>query len=223
VPAPEAPAPSLIHELLNLEFSDRYITPRGLNVQNRGLVIQPLALLFFDCYSSKEGVINDVSLVIGDWNSVHTAIAKSGPRPGHWNEPDPTAGLNIKFLKDWVFEFAYTAFVSEVDAFSTSQNADLKLRYHDKFFKDFSINPYFETFIKTSNKATVVFDRSTSRRGYYFQLGIDPGSVFEAISLTIDFPTYINLPDRDFYQAANSKGSSSTIGLFSTEVRGTVP
>jgi hypothetical protein len=222
-PPLEVTPPSLIHGLINLEFSDHYITPRGLDVQNKGLVIQPLVLLFFDVYSSKTNVINDVSLMIGDWNSVHTAIAGSGPKPGHWNETDPTTGLSITFLKDWQFEAAYTAFVSEVDAFSTSQNVDLKLRYHDKFLGGFSINPYAEFFLETSNKATVVFDKATSKRGYYFQLGIDPAYAFKTIPLTLDFPTYVNFPDQNFYQAANGSGSSSTIGLFTTEFRATVP
>src|ERR1700722_17657392 len=78
-PAPplEAPPPSLIHGLTNMELSNAYITPRGLDVQNKGLVIPPLFLLFFDLYSSKQGPINDVTLTLGDWNSVHTADRKS--------------------------------------------------------------------------------------------------------------------------------------------------
>ena len=213
-PAPlqEAPPPSLIHGLVNLEFSNAYITPRGLDVQNKGLVIQPLFLLFFDLYSSKDNFINDVSLTIGDWNSVHTAIVGSGPKPGHWNETDPLTGLTVKFLKDFQFDAFYTAFVSQVDAFDTSQNVDLKLTYHDKFFsnklvKGFSINPYFEMFIETSNKATVELNKATSKRGYYFQLGVDPTYAFANIPLTLEFPTYVNFPSDNFYQNFAGNGS----------------
>ena len=45
-PIQEAPPPSLIHGLINFELSNAYITPRGLDVQNKGLVIQPLFLPF---------------------------------------------------------------------------------------------------------------------------------------------------------------------------------
>ena len=92
------------------------------DVQNKGLVLQPLFLLFFDLYSSKQNFINDVSLTIGDWNSVHTAIAGSGPKPGHWNETDVLTGLTVKFFKDLQFDAFYTGFFSQVDAFETSQN-----------------------------------------------------------------------------------------------------
>jgi hypothetical protein len=230
VPAPplEAPPQSLIHGLINLELSNAYITPRGLDVQNKGLVIQPLLLLFFDLYSSKQGPINDVTLTLGDWNSVHTATAGSGPNPGHWNESDPLSGLTVKFLNDLQFDAFYTAFVSEVDAFKTSQNLDLKFTYHDKFFsnrwaKGFSLNPYVEFFLETSEKATVVLDPSTSRRGFYFQLGADPTYAFGNIPLTLEFPTYVNFPNKDFYQNFAGNGSVSTLGLVTTELKGTVP
>ncbi|HKM58397.1 MAG TPA: hypothetical protein VJX28_06600 [Chthoniobacterales bacterium] len=57
-----------------------------------------------------------MSLTIGDWNSVHTVIAGSGPKPGHWNETDPL-GLTIKFFKDLQFDAFYTAFVSPLLVF----------------------------------------------------------------------------------------------------------
>ena len=227
-PLPEAPPQSLIHGLINVDLSNAYITPRGLDVQNKGLVIQPLLLLFFDLYSSKQNPITDVTLTIGDWNSVHTAIVGSGPKPGHWNETDPLTGLTVKFFKDLQFDAFFTAFVSEVDAFKTSTNVDLKLTYHDKVLNNklvrgLSINPYFEMFIETSNKATVVLNKATSKRGYYFQLGVDPTYAFENFPLAIELPTYVNFPSDNFYQNFSGKGSVSTIGLFSTELKGTVP
>jgi hypothetical protein len=87
-----------------------------------------------------------------------------------------------------------SAFVSQVDAFETSQNVDLKLTYHDRFLgnklvKGFSINAYFEMFIETSNKATVVLDKATSQRGYYFQLGVDPTYAFGNMPLTLNSRT----------------------------------
>jgi hypothetical protein len=41
-------------------------------------------------------------------------------------------------------------------------------------------------FIETSNKATVVLDKATSQRGYYFQLGVDPTYAFDNLPLTIE-------------------------------------
>jgi hypothetical protein len=78
-------------------------------------------------------------------------------------------------------------------------------------------------FIETSNKATVVLDKATSQRGYYFQLGVDPTYAFDNLPLTIELPTYVNFPSDIFYQRFNGKGGVSTIGLFTTELKGTVP
>ena len=68
------------HVLLQLDFSDHYITPRGLNVENEGLVFQPLFLVFWDLYSNKSGYLKDVSLTTGVWNSIHSN--ESGADPG---------------------------------------------------------------------------------------------------------------------------------------------
>ncbi|MDB6174173.1 MAG: hypothetical protein JWL59_3484 [Chthoniobacteraceae bacterium] len=98
----DEPFGGAIHGLLNLEFSDHYITPRGLVVENQELVFQPLLLLFWDLYSPKEGFLNDITLTTGVWNSWHTR--KSGATPRRWNEIDPIVGLT--------FRFAYPIFFS---------------------------------------------------------------------------------------------------------------
>src|SRR5581483_6831994 len=100
-PEPE----SRVHVLLNLEFSDHYITPRGLDVENQGVVFQPLALILWDLYSSKSGFLNDVTLTTGVWNSWHTH--KSGVNPGEWNEIDPITGLTFKVANDFSFDAFY--------------------------------------------------------------------------------------------------------------------
>jgi hypothetical protein len=89
--------------------------------------------------------------------------------------------------------------------------------------KGLSLNPYFEMFIETSNKATVALDQATVKRGYYFQVGADPTFAFGNIPLTLELPTYVNFPSDNFYQNFAGKGSSSTLGLVTTELKGTVP
>src|SRR5262245_56288918 len=64
--APTEAPPSRVHALLNFEFSDKYLTPRGMIVQNQGLVFQQLTLGFFNLYKD-ETFVNDVTLVGGVW------------------------------------------------------------------------------------------------------------------------------------------------------------
>ena len=60
--APEPP--SRVHALLQLDFSDHYVT-RQMDVENEGLVFQPLFLAFWDLYSSKTGFLENVTLTTG--------------------------------------------------------------------------------------------------------------------------------------------------------------
>jgi len=138
------PSSSWVHALLKLDFSDHYITPRGLNVENQGLVFQPLFLVFWNLYSNPDGFLNDVTLTTGVWSSFHSR--ESGPDEGNWNEFDPIAGLGFKFAKYWSFDVNYTAFESMVSAYPTSQHLELKLG----------------------------FNAATSSESYYFTIGMTP-------------------------------------------------
>src|SRR5882724_12490020 len=69
--ADDAAPASRTHALLNLEFSDHYLTPRGMNVQNSGLVFQPLVLGLFNLYSG-DSFVNNVTMVAGVWNCFGT-------------------------------------------------------------------------------------------------------------------------------------------------------
>ncbi len=217
---PEAP-PSLIHGLINLELSDHYITPRGLDVENQGLIFQPLVLIFWDLYSSKTGFLNDVTLTTGVWNSWHTHA--SGADKGEWNEIDPTVGLTFKFAKDFQFDAFYTAFKSQTNSYETSTNLDLKLTYHDHFMGDFSINPYVEWFKEIAEKATVAFDYSKAPESYYFSIGIDPTYSSKACPVKVELPTFINLVDNGFYQKFDGSHGGSGLAVFSTELKVSMP
>src|SRR6202165_2068297 len=94
-PAP----PSRTDALINFEFSDKYLTPRGMIVHDSGLTFQMLVLGLVNLYKGNT-FINDVTLVPGIWNdfsssgvSVHAPFGSS-PKT-HWVEIDPIAGLSI--------------------------------------------------------------------------------------------------------------------------------
>lgn len=220
----DEPLGSKITGLLNFEFGTNYITPRGLNVEDKGLVIQPLALLFFDLYSSKDGMLTDASLTAGVWNDFNTYTKNAGgTHPGTWNEIDFTAGLTLKGFHGFQLDTFYTSFTSQVDAYPTSTNLDFKLTYHDSFIKGFSFNPYVEYFQEITQKATVDLDPAASRRSFYFAAGFDPTYAFKTIPLTLELPTFANFCGSHFYQRFDGSGGGSGFALISTELKGTVP
>jgi len=206
--------------LFQSDFSDHYITPRGLNMENAGLVYQPLLLTFWDLYSDKGGVLTDVSLTAGFWNSFHTE--KSGAEPSHWNEFDPILGLTFSFYDFLKFETNYTAFDSMTDSYPTSQHLELKLKLDDsKWLGDFALNPYVAYWLELDNKATVTFNEASSDESYYFTLGINPSC--KAGPVKIELPTYINLCGDNFYQQFDGSGGGSGLAVFGTEIKASTP
>lgn len=212
-----------LHVFIQNEFSDKYLTPRGLLVENQGVIWQPLAILLVDLYSADKGVLTDVTLAPGNWASVHSH--RGGPQQRNWNEDDPFVGLNLKFFKDLELDTTYTAFVSENGSFPTSTNLDIKLTYHDHFVEGFSLNPYVEFFDELTNKATFVLVPATSKKGYYFVFGADPTYTVKTpyVPVTFELPTFISLVSKDFYQQASGAGGGSGVGVFSTELKASVP
>ncbi|MEN3939875.1 hypothetical protein WJU23_01170 [Prosthecobacter sp. SYSU 5D2] len=221
-PVIEPPPSPWLHALLKVDVSDHYITPRGLNIENQGLIIQPLFLIFSNLYSNPDGFINDVTLTTGVWTSIHTR--SSGPEDGNWNEVDPIAGLAFKFAKYWQFDVNYTAFESMVSAFPTSHHLELKLSFNDAAYtgnKTFSINPYVAFWKELSDKATVRFNADTSSESHYFTLGMTP--TIDLKKVKFEFPTFFNYTDNDFYQQFDGTGGGSGIAVIRTGIQATVP
>ncbi len=224
-PAPKAvvetkPPESRLHALLQLDFSDHYITPRGLNVENEGMIFQPLFLVFLDLYSNPGGFISDVSLTGGIWNSFHTH--ESGKDPGHWNELDPILGLTFKFGDSWKLDTTFTCFDSMVDSYPTSTHFEAKLSFDDsKYLGAFALHPWVAFWQELDEKATVVFNPATSDSTFYFTLGINPS--FNVGKVKFEFPTFINLVDGDFYQQFDGSGGGSGLAVFCTEVKASLP
>ena len=89
--------------------------------------------------------------------------------------------------------------------------------------KAFRLTRMWNFFLKPARRPLLYWIHPRSRRGYYFQVGADPTYAFGNIPLTLEFPTYVNFPNKDFYQNFAGTGSVSTLGLVTTELKGTVP
>lgn len=221
--------------LLNFEFSDKYVTPRGQIVRDKGLTIQPLLLAFIDLYKSDKTFINDFKIVGGIWNDFGTAaVAKHAPfgsKPEtHYTESDPVFGISTTFLKNFTFEATYTAFIEQIEDIGTSHHVFLKLSADDSdWLKAFALHPYFMWWRELDGKATpadVPFLISGRKNppgpSYYFELGISPGYTFKQLGdLRLDLPCRVMFPGSDFY--GEFYHSSSTVGLFEVGAKLTYP
>ncbi|HEY5706279.1 MAG TPA: hypothetical protein VIS96_11960 [Terrimicrobiaceae bacterium] len=217
IPVEEA---SIFHVLIQNQFSNYYITPRGLIVQDEGLVWQSLALVFAEIYKgSPKAFINHVGLTVGVWNSVHSKGDPLASTTPHWNEFDFIAGADVTFLKDVNFSLTYLLFVSPNDAYESPNNLELALKYSDHFLEGvtpwgkLSINPYAKLFIELENKATV----SATSSSFNFELGLIPKYVLNGYPLAIELPSFITLPGAQFYS------EPGVPGLITTGVKVTAP
>jgi hypothetical protein len=213
--------PSRLHLLLQVEATDHYITPRALDVVDRGVSFQPLTVVMLDVYRNKDGFLSNVQLWGSYWNDV--GIQKYGAVPGYWNEIDFAGGVDFKFGKGFDLNISYSSFHSETSSYSTNGHFETTLAYHDSFMGPFSINPNVWFFDEVHKEATVQFNYSNSRQTFYFAPGIDPTYKFDPFPLTVELPTYVTLIHSGFYQLTNGAQSSGGVGVFSTGYKFSVP
>jgi hypothetical protein len=233
--ADDAPPPSKVHALVDFQFANEYVTPRGMLVRDQGLTVQPLFLGFVSLYQG-DSFINSLTFIPGIWNDLGThSIAVNAPYNSKpttpWTEVDPIAGIEIGFAKHLTLDATYTAFVEQILDIGTSQHFDTKLSFDDSsYFKGFGFHPYLEYWQELSGKATdadvpfEVFHNKGPGPGssYYFQVGIDPTYTFTKLgSLKLEVPVDVLLPNSDFY--GQYYASASTVGLVAAGLKGTVP
>jgi hypothetical protein len=231
----------LFDVLLNVEFADKYVTPRGQIVRDRGLTIQPLALIFLNAYKG-DGFINSFTIVAGAWSDFGTSLVSKRGNPAtpypktNWSEFDPIYGISVGFAKRFKLDVTYTAFVERYHDIDTSHHLETKLSFDDSdFLKAFALHPYASYWQELSGKSTAadvgeaVFGPSTKSgnhpnpgSSFYFEIGIDPGYTFANFGdLKIEAPCHIMLADDRFF--GNYFGSSSTLALWEAGLKASIP
>ncbi len=208
-----------VNGLMSFDFATDYITPRGLHVEDEGLVTQPLLLVFWKLRSAPKATVTDITLTTGVWNSFHSV--KSGVNPSRWNEVDPILSATVKFRKGFTVDVGTTAFYTPTDSYQTSAHADFKLTYNDTALKGLTINPYVAYWIELQNKATVMFDPATSSEGSYLTLGVTP--TFGLGKATVDVGTYANFVSADFYQQFDGSDGGSGLAVVSVAPKISLP
>ncbi len=229
-----------VNLLLNVEFSDKYVTPRGQIVRDKGLTIQPLLLAFLTLYEG-EGFISSFKFIGGVWADYGTSgVSKNAPYGSqpetYYTEIDPIFGVSFGLGKVATLSVTYTAFVEQILDIETSHHLEVKLALDDsKWLGAFALNPYVLYWKELDGKSTAaqvpyaVFGPSPNgggseapSEGYYFEVGISPGfTIKPANDLEIEFPCRVLLPSEDFY--GEWYESSETVGLYEVGVKASMP
>lgn len=217
--APEAPN---IHGFFSSPFKTAYVTPRGLVVQDKGLVWQPVVGLVFPL--GDLGPIKHLTFVGGIWNSVDTA--EHDAFVGPWDEMDVFATLSGSVGDVFSLALTYSPWNSPPHAFHTEHNVDLKVAYDDSKLwgtSGFALNPYVDGFWAVAGDSTVILGRHGGTG--YFEPGIVPTFTFKSIPqypLTISVPIYTQIGPSSYWDAHHTF-SNSILGLVSGSVNVSVP
>lgn len=214
------PPPSRTHALVNFEFSDKYLTPRGMIVQNEGLVFQNLVLGFFNLYGSDSF---SATLVGGVWNCFGSSkLADNSGNPTSWYEIDPIAGVSFGLGKNVTLDVTYTAFNMQIFNIPFSEHLETKLSFNDsEYLKGFALHPYISMWNELHNKAVANTDGARADESFYFDIGIAPSWSCSKTGLKLEAPCRILIAESDFY--GTGAGSHSTVGLYELGVKATIP
>jgi hypothetical protein len=229
-----------VNLLVNVEFSDSYVTPRGQVVRDNGLTIQPLLLAFLNLYEG-DGFISSFKFVGGVWNDFGTkAVSEHAPFGSepktHYTEIDPILGVSVGFAKTATLSVTYTSFVEQILDITTSHHLETKLALDDsKWLGPFALHPYALFWKELEGKSTAatvpyaVFgpspftgSKSAPGEGYYFEFGVAPSYTIKPLAdLKLEAPCRILLPSDDFY--GEWYHNSSTVGLYELGVKASLP
>lgn len=222
--ADDAPPPSRVHALLNLEFADKYLTPRGMLVQEKGLTMQALFLAFVNVYQgAPEDAINSITLIPGVWNdyatspvATHLAAGSSGT---DWIEYDPILGVEVGLAKHFTLDVTYTQFAMQILDIGTSEHLETKLAYDDSgLLGAFALHPYVSYWKELTNKATAAANFHVPP-SYYFEVGIAPSTTVGQTK--VELPIRALIPSDEFY--GETFASKSTVALWEVGVKATLP
>jgi hypothetical protein len=212
---------SNVNVLVAWDASDHYITPRGLNVEDKGLIVQPLVLMLWKLYGANKGAVSDVTLTTGFWNSFHSH--RAGVKPSRWNEIDPILGVTVKFRNGFTVDASTTAFYTPTDSYATSSHVAFKLAYSDSWWKGLALNPSVAFWRELSNKSTVMFNAATSTESGYLTLGATPTLGLGSSGSSLEIAAFTNIVGSSFYQRFDGSDGGSGLALVSVSPKVSVP
>jgi hypothetical protein len=211
-----------IHGFIEVPFKTAYVTPRGLVVENEGVVIQPVG--GFVIPIGDLGPFKGFTFVTGVWNSINSA--QEDTNVGPWNEMDYFASFGWNMDK-FAFTLTYGAWnfpQSTTLKPSTEHNIDLKISYDDsKLWGDsgFAVNPYVDLWWAVAGSSTVVLGKQGDTG--YVEIGVVPSFTVKPnpdLPIKLAFPTYFSVGPEGYWDANADNGN---FGVFSSSINATIP
>lgn len=214
------PQPGSLHGVFNLDFANQDVTPHGLLLEDQGLMIQPLLLLYTPLYADPTRWLSNLTFTVGGWGNWHSRVG--GEVPANWREVDLFAGLTCIMERNWQLSAFYSAYLSQTESYPTAWDCAIALSYDDADLSgDAALHPFIEFKQQTEGSTTMAFVTDNADESYSFRLGVIPRHQFEHFKLEV--PTFLTLVPEGFYQLSDGQPAPGGIGFMSAALKLTVP
>lgn len=201
------------------DFTTAYFF-RGILQERDGFIWQPYGGVTITLAEDiGAGVINNIDLTFGTWNSVHTKKTGATSSPSNWFESDVIAGFNVGLWDFVSTNISYVAFTFPNGAYATAQELDWTIAFDDSsLLGPFALNPSMLWVFEVDGTAF------GDHEGIYLGLGAKPEvTLFEDADypLTLALPLTLGLSVSDYYEEPG--GDNDTFGYFDAGLVASVP
>ena len=212
------PDPGKISLVGGLDFTNAYMF-RGLRQDDTRMIMFPFVEASVDLHDDDDG-LEDVALLIGSWNSLHTGAAgATGPSAKMWYESRFYSGAAFTFGPGLTVAGTYTAYVSPNNSFTTVKELGFRVSADDRLTPGgFALRPH----------ALIAFEMDTDRgvgqadggeeAGTYLEIGIAPG--INDLGFALALPIKLGMSLDDYYELG---GVDHPFGFLSLGAVASVP
>jgi len=200
--------PPIVSGSLGVTMTNEYLF-RGIAQEDRGVIAQPWLELGFLLHEGC-GLLHDVQLTAGIWNSLHDG--PTGGAGSMWYEADVYAGLSAGLGERWTIGTTYTVYHSPNGTFGTVEEIAASLAFDDSEL-------WLPTALQPSLLLSFELDgQADAGRGLGIcaELGIEPRIAFASIDgFEIDLlvPLKVGFSVRDYYELPGG-GGDKAFGYF---------
>jgi hypothetical protein len=220
---PEAPGNRQLSLYTGIDVVSMYVS-RGLIYSDR-VSLQPWIELDVPVTQSGPGIVKDVTLFAGNWNSIQPgSVARGETRTGReerlrdWFEADFYSGFRFGVSENVSASVRFNYYTSPSDAFADIHELDARVNYNDAHWwpeaEGFALNP------------SVRITKATRNRGgpnpWYLEAGLRPGGQLAGLpgNMSLHVPLIFGFGADGQYLAPDKEHH---FGFFQTGVRVTAP
>lgn len=189
---------------------------RGILQEREGVILQPWLELYANLFSSDDGLVRDVTVGAGIWNSFHSERTGDPHERSWWYEVDYYPLVSVDFAGGVSALMVYYWYDSPSDVFERVQEFNLKLSWDDSEYLPFSLAPWINVAVETSRTSF------GSDEGVGVQVGIAP-TLYTAPNetFTLTLPVEAGFSVDDYYERAS--GSENAFGYANAGLAANIP